>query len=124
MSEIHEVSTPIGQLVRPVASEPRGYKFQSRSGKSFAKIFKNEKTKKSHECFAELILEINDPFSLSKVRRRQETEFIEWRASTNITSKSTLAENGEKVSKDSSKADAAVCKHGSGQLTTTLMWKT
>jgi len=39
------------------------------------------------------------------------TEFIECKASTMIPSKSTLAENGEKVSENSSNADAAVCEH-------------
>ena len=61
MSEIHEISTPIAQWVRPAAMEPMGYKFESRSGQSFADIVKNEKTKGSQECFAELILELNGP---------------------------------------------------------------
>jgi hypothetical protein len=38
MSEIHVASTPIGHLVRPAASKPRGYSFESRSGQSFADI--------------------------------------------------------------------------------------
>jgi hypothetical protein len=41
--------------------EPRGYKIESRSGQFFAEIVENEKTKRSQECFAELILEPNGP---------------------------------------------------------------
>jgi hypothetical protein len=40
-----------------------------------------------------------------------ETEVIEFQAQKMISSKSTLSENGEKVSEDSSNADAAVCEH-------------
>jgi hypothetical protein len=45
------------------------------------------------------------------VHRRPKTEFIERKASRMIPSKLTLAENGEKVSEDSSNADAAVSEH-------------
>jgi hypothetical protein len=58
LSEIYEDSTPIGQLVRPAAFEPQ---FKSRFGLSFAEIAKNEKTKRSKDCFAELILQPNGP---------------------------------------------------------------
>jgi len=112
MSEISHTSTATGQLVRPAALEPRDYKFGSRSRQTFAKMVKNEKTKRSQECFAELILEPNGPsFASQKCTRGENTEFIECKASTMIPSKSTLAENGEKVSEDSINADAAVCEH-------------
>jgi hypothetical protein len=131
MSEIHEILTRIGQLVRPAALEPMGYKIESRSKQSFAEIVKNNKTKRSQECFAQLMFEPNGPSSASqKCTGGEKTELIECKASTMIPSKSTPAKNGEKVSEDSSNADAAVCEHeqapsddedgiGSAQLTTT-----
>jgi hypothetical protein len=63
MSEIQQLSTPIAQLVRPADLELRegGYELESPSGRSFAEIVKNEKTKRSQECFAESILEPNGP---------------------------------------------------------------
>jgi len=59
MSEIHEISTSVAQLVRPAALEPRDYKIESRSEQSFAEIVKNEKAKRNQECFSELVLEPN-----------------------------------------------------------------
>jgi len=50
-------------------------------------------------------------FASHKCTGGDKTEFIECKASTVIPSKSTLADNDEKVSEDSSTADAAVCKH-------------
>jgi hypothetical protein len=88
MSGIPKISTFICQLVRPAALDPRSYKFDSRSGQSFAEIVKNEKTKRSQECFAQLILEPNKPcFASQKCTRGEETEFIECKASTMIPSK-------------------------------------
>jgi len=49
ISEIHEVSTPIGQLVRPCASEPRDPKLESPSGAYFAEIVKHEKIERNQE---------------------------------------------------------------------------
>jgi hypothetical protein len=72
---------------------------------------KNEKTKRSQECFAESILETNGPsFASQKYTGVEKTKFIECKASRMIPSKSTLAENGEKVSKDSSNAEGAACE--------------
>ena len=101
MSEIQQLSTPIAQLVRPADLELRegGYELESPSGRSFAEIVKNEKTKRSQECFAESILEPNGPsFASQKCTGGEKTKFIECKASRMIPSKSTLAENGEKVS--------------------------
>jgi hypothetical protein len=85
---------------------------ESHSGPSFAEIVKNEKTKRNQECFPELMYETNGPSLASqKCIRGYKTEFIECKASTMIPSKSTLANDGKKVSEDSSNADAAVCEH-------------
>jgi len=59
-----------------------------------------------------LILEPNGPsFVSQKYTGGEKTEFIECKASTLIPSKSALADNGEKVSEDSSIADTAVCEN-------------
>jgi hypothetical protein len=59
-----------------------------------------------------LILEPNAPsFASQKCTGGEKTKFIECKASRMIPSKSTLAENGEKVSEDSRNADAAICEH-------------
>jgi hypothetical protein len=69
----------------------------------------------SQECFAQLMFEPNGPsFASQKCTGGERTEFIECKASTRIPGKSTLSENGEKVSEDSSNADAAVCEHEQG----------
>ena len=112
MFEIREIPTPIAQYVRRAAMKPSGYKIECRSEQSFPEIVKNEKTKRRQECFAELILEPNGPsFASQKCTGGANTEFIACKASMMIPSKSTLAENGEKASEDSSNADAAVCEH-------------
>jgi hypothetical protein len=112
MSKILQISTPIAQLIRPATLEPRGYKFESSSWQSFAEIVKNEKTKRNPECCAELVLEPNGPsFASQKCTGGEKTKVIECNASTMIPSLLTFAENGEKVSEDSSNADAAVCEH-------------
>jgi len=49
--------------------------------------------------------------SLEKCTGGENTEFIECKASTMISSMSTLAENDEKVSEVSSNANAGVCEH-------------
>jgi len=77
MCEVCGVLSPKGHLVRPAALKPRGYRFESRSEQSFAEIVKNEKTKRSQECFAELILEPNGPsFASQKSKGGEKTKFI------------------------------------------------
>jgi len=112
MFEIPKLSTLIGQLVRPAAFEPRDRQFESRSGPCFAEIAKNKKTNSNQEYFAELMYGPNGPsIAFQKCTGGDKSEFIECKASTLIPSKSTLAENDERVSEDSSNADAAVCEH-------------
>ena len=48
---------------------------------------------------------------LKSAQEAKTLSLLNFKASMMITSKSTLAENGEKVSEDSSNADAAVCEH-------------
>jgi len=58
------------------------------------------------------MFEPNGPsFASLKCTGGSQIEFIECKASTIIPSKSTLSDNGKKVSEDSSNADAAVCEH-------------
>jgi hypothetical protein len=112
MCETQEISSPIGQLVRPAALEPRDCQFESRFGQSLAEIVKNEKTKRNQECCAELMFELSGlSFASQKCTGRDKTELIECKASTMIPSKSTPADNGDKVSQDSSNTEAAVCEH-------------
>jgi hypothetical protein len=116
MSEIFEISARIGQLVSPAAPEARDRQFDSRSGPSFVEIVENEKIKRNQECFAELISESNGPsFASQNCTEGDKTELIECKASTMIPDKSTVAENGENVSEDSSNADV-VCGHEQARL--------
>jgi hypothetical protein len=52
-----------------------------------------------------------DSFASQKCTGGENAGFIACKASMMIPSKSTLAENREKVSEDSSNADVAVCEH-------------
>ena len=77
MSEIHQNSYTIAQLARPAVMEQRCYKIESRSGQSFSEIVKNEKTKRSQECFAESIFETNGPsFASQKAQESKKPSLL------------------------------------------------
>jgi hypothetical protein len=100
LCEVGGVLSPKGHLVRPAALKPRGYRFEYRSEQSFAEIVKNEKTKRSQDCFADFMPEPNGPYFVSqKCTGAEKTEFIESKASTMIPRKTTLGEEARKSMK-------------------------